>query len=137
MNIDLDKVPATIEDAIDILYASITEDELTEIKKSTPEKYHHTVGRYLRNEWSFWQDTPLKRDFIARFKLFGHGDDLSGVILAGLCAKCLGQNVTETIQNKVDSYREHWSYWGLNPETGELVKEMPVNCIYYFNIDKK
>lgn len=133
----LNKIPLTIEEAIEILYAAINQEELEEIKKSTPEKYHHTVGRYLRNSWSFWEDSPLRRDFIKRFKLFGHGDDLSGAVLKGLYAKCLGEDIGRAIQKQVDIEREHWSRWGLSPETGERVKESPANCVYYFKTEKR
>jgi len=48
----------------------------------------------MRNDWSLWDlKTPLVKDIQTRFGLFGHGDDCSGLIHAGIWATVRGQNV--------------------------------------------
>lgn len=123
MIIDENKMPVTVEEAIETLYNTLTDADKTEISRiRTPESIHFTLGRHLRNSWSFWGDAPLKRDFIERYKLFGHGDDLSGIILNGLFAKCMGKDVQESINNSVDIYKKHWIRAGLCPLSGHPLK---------------
>jgi len=114
--------PKTIEEAIEMLYNGMTADEIERAKNYSPANYHHSLGTQLRNNWNFWGESELKQDFINRFELFGHGDDLSGVILDGLFAKCQGRDVGAAIKKTIDSYKRHWLKSGLNPKTGEQIK---------------
>jgi hypothetical protein len=40
---------------------------------------HHTVGRWIRNNWGLWEDSILKEYFVS----FGiqHPDDMSGLVI--------------------------------------------------------
>jgi len=120
MNLNEDKVPTTINEAVEMLFNALSDSDREDVKKHPPEAVHFTLGMYLRNGWSLWErDMPLNRDFRERFKLFGHGDDVSGMILKSVWAKVCGLNVEEIQKAEAEHYRQHWQRAGLDPETGE------------------
>jgi len=119
MKLNPDKVPATFDEAVRVLHDSLSATDREVIMECSPADVHHTVGRYVRNNWSLWEDTPLKRDFISRFKLFGHADDISGLLMTSLWAVvCRTPNLAEVQAQEVERYRAHWRNYGVNPETG-------------------
>jgi hypothetical protein len=115
--------PATINEAIDRIVASLEPDEV-EYLKGNSAFVHFTAGMAMRNEWGLWAETsPIKTDFIQRFKLFGHADDMSGIILEGVRAKLLSKNVDKTLQDTAEGYRKHWKdKCNLNPKTGKTIR---------------
>ncbi len=120
MQLNEDFVPSTIDEAIDTIVKGLQPDEIDYIKKNTSSSVHFTIGMGLRNDWSLWeQDTPIQRDFKRRFRLFGHGDDLSGIILEGVWAKVRGKDIEKTLEETAERFRKHWIKTGLNPETGK------------------
>lgn len=113
-------VPLTVDEAIDFIVNSLSDEEVNTIKSSESSECHFTTGMYLRNTWHMWDTTnPLSLDFQKRFKLFGHGDDVSGIILTGVWAKVNGKDVDEELNKEADHYRKHWKKQGLDPLTGE------------------
>lgn len=120
MNLNPDRVPATIDEAVTMLHDGLNEQDREAVLKHPPESVHFTLGMYLRNNWSLWdKDTPMHRDFRERFKLFGHGDDISGMILKSVWAKVHGLDVAAVQATEAETYRRHWLAHGVNPETGE------------------
>lgn len=118
--------PTTVREAIDRIVAELEPSEKTFILENKSSAIHFTVGRTIRNEWLLWsKDSPIREDFVRRYKLFGHGDDLSGVILEGVWAAVHDKDVDETIKNTVERFRKHWVRSGVNPETGEQVSPQP------------
>ena len=105
MNIDQDKIPSTMDEAVDQLIQSFTEDEKDLLRKTSPSHYHFTLGMYLRNNWSFWEDTPLRRDAIKRWKI-AHADDLSGLLFEWVFAKLKNESCDPNIM--VQRYHNHW-----------------------------
>lgn len=114
-------IPLTVEGAVDILFDCLEEHDREYILSTGhEEEVHLDFGMHLRNKWSLWrQDTPVSLDFQQRFKLFGHGDDLSGMILSCLWAKVYGVPIDE--EAVAERYRKHWIKSGMNPETGKEI----------------
>lgn len=128
MQLNEDFVPSTIDEAIGAIVSGLQPDDIDYIKESKSGSVHFTTGMGLRNGWSLWeQDTPLQLDFKRRFRLFGHGDDMSGIILEGVWAKVRGENVNEVLEKTAERFRKHWIKTGLNPETGEQVGPYPTS----------
>ena len=57
--------------------------DLTEFKtqseNSAVATTHHSVGRWIRNQWGLWQGSPLKEYFLELG--VEHPDDMSGIII--------------------------------------------------------
>jgi hypothetical protein len=118
-----DFIPKTLNEAIDFLYKGLNKEEIGFIKKNNSGSVHFSTGMSLRNNWGFWKEgTPFKKDIKKRFKLFGHGDDCSGLVLEGVWAKVMGKDVNEILDKAATRYYKHWKRYGVNPETG---KELP------------
>lgn len=82
MNIDMDKVPSSASEALQMFLKSLTDEEKKTLKEIEEDisVFHHSWGEYIRNEWSMLEkDTPLVRSF----NMMGitHADDMSGIIL--------------------------------------------------------
>ena len=105
MNINEDKVPSTFDEAVQQMRDALSPDDITYIRSNPSELHHFTVGRFMRNTWSMWGDTPLKRDFMTRTGLFGHGDDLSGAIMEAVLSNVLGRSFN--LSDHAKTYRKH------------------------------
>ena len=120
MNLNPDKVPSTIAEAIDELYNGLSEEDRKQIMILGDNDVHFTLGSHIRNNWSLWEtSTPLVQDFISRFRLFGHGDDVSSIILCGVFARVKGFNEENEIFKRLREIRLHWREYGMNSETGK------------------
>ena len=125
MTFDEDRVPATVDEAIDMLVSTMNTEEKDAFTGVGGATIHHGLGTHVRNTWSFWeQGTPLQQDFIKRFGLFGHADDMSTIIIASAQVKIAGGNVALEQQRLAERFRQHWTRMGLNPLTGEHVRDM-------------
>jgi hypothetical protein len=92
MELDPDSVPSTVEAAVEATVAAMEEEDIEAIKTATatPTSVHHFVGRALRNSWSLWEDNPMKRDAVFKYRI-AHGDDMSSLILHWTWAKIRGE----------------------------------------------
>lgn len=94
MHLDMDKVPSTIKQAVDMVVDGLSVAERGEIQLSTVSMAitsHFGLGMALRNAWSMWQwDTPLKKDAVKNYKI-AHADDMSGLILTWSFAQVCGK----------------------------------------------
>src|SRR6185369_16600229 len=95
-----------------MLCDALEDDDKAKIKKLEPSAVHSGFGRFIRNTWSLWEDTPLTRDIKTRFKIFGHGDDNSAILLHMLWEKVIGRppwfTELHTTEALVEEIREHW-----------------------------
>jgi hypothetical protein len=115
--------PTTVDKAIDRIVGGLTEVERTFVRGNTSSTIHFTTGMSLRNEWGLWKETSaIKRDFQKRFRLFGHADDISGLILEGVWASVNGKDVPAALTTIAESFRKHWTKLKINPETGKGVR---------------
>ena len=130
---DPDKVPETLEEAAELIFATMDKDMLkwaraTPLYEALP-VIHHGFGRTLRNSWSLHEPgTPIKAHVLARLGLWGHGDDLSTLIFTALWGRVRGEpaEVTEAaLQLEAEGMKAHWEKMGINPETGEKGIIMP------------
>jgi len=116
-------IPETLDDAINHLYENLTDRDIHFIKYNESYSIHHSGGMSLRNNWGLWQkNTPFKKDIKSRFNLFGHADDCSGLIFAGLWAKVKNKDVNDALNKEAKRYHKHWPKYGIYPATG---KEIP------------
>jgi hypothetical protein len=79
--------PKSIDEAVQMLLARLSEEDKETIKNTHPydlAKYHHGLGTYIRNEFGLWKDSPLvpKNPYTGQRVL--HPDDVSGIILRAL-----------------------------------------------------
>jgi len=117
-----DKVPSTLEEAVQMLYDALEPADIAEIKKHNSGDVHHGFGTFLRNTWSLWESTPLTRNIKERFKIFGHGDDISGIIMHMLWEKVIGRPPwlgEHAVEELVEGYKTHWRNQGIDPVTGQ------------------
>lgn len=122
MNLKDKPIPKTIDEAIETLFTSIDEEDIAYIKdpKNTSGSIHFSLGMALRNYWHLWaEESPIKDDFKKRFNLFGHADDMSGMILEALWVKVRGGDVQKSIEESADHFNAHWMKCNVDPFTGE------------------
>lgn len=83
-------------------------------------------GMAVRNGWGMWDNTSkLFKDFCERFDLFGHGDDIYAVVMAGVFASLRKQDVQTAITEAVNNIREHWKLHNIDPKTGNQIGPYP------------
>lgn len=80
--IDEHTIPATPKDAIQVLDIIIPEEdkEYLRTEENAAIKIHHSLGRWIRNNWGLWGDeSPLKNYFLQHG--INHPDDMSNDII--------------------------------------------------------
>lgn len=81
--ITAETIPTTPEEAIQVLDILLSDDdkEYLRTEENAAIKVHHSLGRWIRNNWGLWADetNELKTHFIN--KGVTHPDDMSGKIL--------------------------------------------------------
>lgn len=108
MQLNQDKVPATLDEAVQILKEGLSTADIAEIKtpKFDAARVHFTVGMMLRNEWSLWdKDSILVRWFQGRYGI-SHADDVSGLILDCLCRDVRGEPRKD--KELAKKFIDHW-----------------------------
>jgi len=73
--------------------------------KCSAYKYHHGVGRWIRNNWGFWKKEGPLYDWMVSIGLH-HADDMSGLILDAFWYHLNG--CAFSVEEKVNHYREYW-----------------------------
>lgn len=77
----MNKIPNNIDECIDLLNSMITNEDKEYLIENGAISVHHTLGRWIRNNWKLWEneETDLKT---ALKKLgFNHPDDMSNYII--------------------------------------------------------
>lgn len=113
-----DHNPKTLEEAVELIHESLSQEDRDYILEHGAESAHHGVGTELRNAWLWNAEHPLHIHMKERFNI-GHGDDMSGVILRGL--DCRVRGVEHDIHAQLRDYNDHWTRYGCDPKTGERV----------------
>lgn len=117
MKIDQDKMPASLNEAIDILMAGLDDKDRAEIDEmlktdSKMRSTHFGFGMYLRNNWSLWEDNIFTRWFIDNLKIC-HADDISAIIMEAFSHRYRGLEYDP--QKTVAKFHKHWvQYYGEN-----------------------
>ena len=112
-----ESVPATLDAALTLLEARLSEQDRKAIEEMTSEDdmsfYHFGAGMGMRNGWGLWGESPLAIHM--RDLGFTHADDMSSVILESLWCKI--HNKPYRIQEKVEYYKAYWKENSTPPET--------------------
>lgn len=74
-----EKIPRNIEEAIAGLDSLISMEDREYLKENGSVAVHHTLGRYIRNEWGLWTGSELKSEL--EKKGLTHPDDMSDYII--------------------------------------------------------
>lgn len=120
MKIDPDFVPATLDEAIDTIIKTLRKKDIKYIQSQTADSVHFSTGMHLRNNWSLWDTTtPLSRDIQRKYDIWGHGDDISSLILDGVWAKVRGENIEAKLNKTVEEIKSHWEKFGVDWRTGK------------------
>lgn len=116
MQIPMDRVPMSLEEAVEIIVGSLDDSERDFILEHTNHaEIHHTFGQHIRNAWSLWDlDTILVTHFKERFKI-GHADDISGMICSHVWSEVYGVPIYSN--DIVKRYHKHWKKMGVDPVT--------------------
>jgi hypothetical protein len=99
--------PNNLEECLDVLKKELLVRDLANINE-IPEgdmcKYHHNLGKNLRNEWGLWKGSPLA----TYFNELGihHADDMSGIILDSFWRRMHGKDID--LQKRVEYCKEYW-----------------------------
>lgn len=72
-------VPKTVDEAISTLAKIISKEDKQYIIENGAISMHHTLGRWIRNEWGLWTNSELKNELTK--KGFTHPDDMSNYII--------------------------------------------------------
>lgn len=99
--------PETLDQCHEWLTKNLRPEEILEIKDTSLSglcKYHHTMGRWIRNHWKLWEGGKLKSHMESLG--FTHPDDMSSVILDSFWSKLNGQ--TFDIEKTAKEYADFW-----------------------------
>ncbi len=81
MPTNLDTVPSTVRQAVDLLAESLAENEREYFRITPVEKLFGNFAGAIRAGWSLWEmNTPLQRDAIKHYAI-AHADDVSALIV--------------------------------------------------------
>lgn len=74
-----DKIPTNLEDCIKELDTQLSEDDKQILLENGALSVHHSLGRWIRNNWGLWKDSELKQNIQ---KLgYEHADEISNFII--------------------------------------------------------
>lgn len=97
----------TLEDAIKIAKTKMRIPEGSD-ESSVVSKYHHTLGRQMRNDWGLWGGGALRDEMIALG--LTHPDDMSSLILK--CAYRDLKGKDRDVKGIIRYYKSYWSQFG-------------------------
>jgi len=101
-------IPKDLESAFAELNKILPPHDIKTIKKGTEDdtnKYHHSLGRGMRNNWMLWEGT---NELCMYFHKLGitHADDISGIILTSYYRHLHNQSLD--IKEQVKIYLDYW-----------------------------
>jgi hypothetical protein len=101
------KSPCNLDDCLHQLVKELSSDFVESLKETNENimyKYHHTLGRNLRNEWNLWTSSELSKWFCMQG--IYHADDMSGIILTSLYR--LVNNIEIDVRGQIEQYEKYW-----------------------------
>lgn len=72
-------IPKTVDEAVKTLAKIVSKEDREYLLKNGAISVHHSLGRWIRNEWGLWADSELKNEL--KKKGFEHPDDMSNYII--------------------------------------------------------
>jgi hypothetical protein len=101
-------VPENLDAALAALEELLPEAEKLEFKSAEESRAvtsaHFGIGRWIRNEWGLWRESPLARYFLALG--VEHPDDMSGIILRSFWRRLNGRPLE--VQAQASCYQRWW-----------------------------
>lgn len=100
-------IPQNLEECFAELKKILTREELEEFRSKEEQdiiSYHHSLGRWVRNNWGLWSKSRL----VKYFNEIGikHPDDMSGIILDSFHRYLNNKEIR--LQEQVEYYQEYW-----------------------------
>jgi hypothetical protein len=112
-NMESEKIPETLDEAVDLIISNISEDDLQKLKQMDYHTFighiHMFFGRGLRNDWHLWFNDNALTEYFTSIGI-NHGDDRSGIILQSVFNKVNGLPIN--IEGQVAKYKQHWLEYG-------------------------
>jgi len=81
VNLNQDKVPIDLEEALVLLKEALNPNDILELKKLTARQMHLEVGGTIRNDWSLWETGNILNVWFKQAYNTDHADDISAIIL--------------------------------------------------------
>lgn len=106
MNLNPDKVPSNLEEAVSLLKDALDEKEKSVIINLSVAKLHMSVGQHIRNEWSLWNKENVITQWFKKKYGVDHADDVSAIIIECVIADLLGRPRED--KKLAEEFIEHW-----------------------------
>jgi hypothetical protein len=100
-------IPRDLDDCFVELTKMLPEGEVEKMKNGPEEamnRYHHGLGRWMRNKWGLWKGSRLSKWF--NDKGIQHPDDMSGIILHSFWRHL--NNKPVKLGEQVRYYQDYW-----------------------------
>ena len=72
-------IPKTVDEAVKTLAKIVSKEDRDYLLENGAISMHHSLGRWIRNEWGLWTGSELKNEL--EKKGFEHPDDMSNYII--------------------------------------------------------
>jgi len=79
-------IPKTVDEAVKTLAKIVSKEDRDYLLENGAISMHHSLGRWIRNEWGLWTDSELKNEL--KKKGFEHPDDMSNYIIEEFVKYC-------------------------------------------------
>jgi hypothetical protein len=107
MNLNQDRVPANLEEAVKLLKEAMSDVEKILVEEMTRSDLHLTVGQLIRNEWSLWATENVLTKWFKENYGVDHADDVSGIILECVIADLNDRPRRD--KELANEYIDHWN----------------------------
>jgi hypothetical protein len=102
------KAPKNLDETFIALISMLSQEERMKYREMREEEFvastHMYIGMWLRNNWGLWQDSALRRWFIAIG--IEHPDDMSGIILTSFHRRLRVEPIY--LEEQIKYYQEYW-----------------------------
>lgn len=85
-----DEIPTNVDDAVDKLSDRMSDEDKEYLIQNGPVSVHHSLGRWIRNEWGLWAGGPLHDHMVGLG--ITHPDDMSDYIITKLFEQLKSKN---------------------------------------------
>lgn len=102
-------IPVDLEDCFKIIKMELSPSEINKIMSMKIEelcRLHHSLGRWIRNNWSLWGEEGALKDYFNNIGLH-HADDMSGLIIESFWHHL--RNEPLEIEKQIKEYQDFWA----------------------------
>ena len=106
--------PKTVEECMKEFLIILSPENQLELAMSSRDdliKYHHGLGRWIRNNWDLWSN-QLDGSLFGHMKTLGftHPDDMSQALIVEFWNRT--NNQPSQLSEMAEEYRKYWSKYG-------------------------